>query len=83
MAISVEFGQTLAPTLNKNLETVIRAGIGNRPPEEDWKIWVDINTRYCRIVVTGPNPMREKLFFDEGNALPEKVHTWLESYPFR
>ena len=83
MAISDEFNEISDPGLNERLETVIRTCIGDRPSDENWKMFVHSGTTYSCIVVTGPTPKREQLFVGERHALPEKVRDWLESYPFR
>ena len=83
MAISFEMNEILDPAISTGVESVIRQCIGDRPMEEDWKISICTGISYCRVVVEGPTPTREQWFFGEVHALPEKVRSWLDSYPFR
>ena len=62
---------------------MIRGCIGDRPKEEDWKVWIQSSSGYCQVTVNGPGQTRGRFFFDHDRALPEKVREWLELYPFR
>ena len=38
---------------------------------------------HCQVTVKAPTQTRERMFFDDIHALPEKIRDWLDSYPFR
>jgi len=83
LAISIELNEISDRDIKKAIESVIRDCIGDRPMEEDWRVWIRASLDHCRVTVEGPNPTRERIFFDDIRALPEKIRNWLESYPFR
>jgi len=83
VTISIELNELSHPEIRKRIESVIRGYIGNRPKEEDWKVWIHSSSGYCQVRVKGPSQTRGRFFFDHDHTLPEKVRDWLESYPFR
>lgn len=83
MTISIELNELSDPEIQRKTESVIRGCIGDRPKDEDWKVWICSSSGYCQITVKGPSQTRGRFFFDYDRTLPEKVREWLESYPFR
>jgi len=83
LTISFELNELSDPEIKKKTESVIRGCIGDRPEEEDWKVWIQSSSGYYRVTVKGPSQTRGRFFFDHDRALPEKVREWLELYPFR
>jgi len=83
LAISIELNGIADLELKKEMEGVIRDCIGDRPMKEDWKVQVRASFGHCQVTVKSPNQTRERIFFDDIHALPEKIRNWLESYPFK
>lgn len=83
MAISIEVNEIPDLEIKKSMESVIRDGIGDRPTEEDWKVWIRASGCHREVVVQGPTQTRRRFFFDDIHTLPEKIGNWLETYPFR
>jgi hypothetical protein len=83
LTISIELNELSDPEIQNRVESVIRGCIGDRPKEEDWKVWIYSSSGYCQIIVKGPSQTRGKFFFDHDLTLSEKVRGWLEAYPFR
>jgi hypothetical protein len=83
LTISIELNELSDPEIQKRIENVIRGCIGDRPKEEDWKVWIHSSSGYCQVTVKGPSQTRGKFFFDHDLTLPEKVREWLAAYPFR
>jgi hypothetical protein len=83
LAISIELNGISDPFIKEKVERVIRDCIGDRPTVEDWEIQIRASFGHCQVTVKAPNQTRERMFFDDIHALPEKIRTWLESYPFR
>lgn len=80
MTIFIEVNELSDPEIQKRGESVI---IGDRPREEDWKVWIHAGAGHCQVAVKGPNQKRERFFFEDGHALCGKIRDWLESYPLR
>jgi hypothetical protein len=83
LPVSFELNGILNPEVKKKTEDVIRACIGARPEEEVWKIWIHSFSGCFRVVLKAPIQTRDRTFFEDGRALPQKVREWLESYPLR
>ena len=83
MAISIELNGITDLEVKKEIEGVIRHCIGVRPIEEDWKVQIRAQFGHCQVTVKAPTQTRERMFFDDIHALPEKIRSWLESSPFR
>jgi hypothetical protein len=83
LTISIELNELSNPEIKKRTEGVIRGCIGDRPKDEDWKVWIYSSSAYCQVTVKGPSQTRGKFFFDHDDTLPEQVREWLDSYPFR
>jgi len=83
MAVSIELNEIQNLEIREAIERTIRDCIGNRPADEDWKVWIHASARYCKVVVKGPVQKREQLFFDGAGSLEEKIRNWLEMYPLR
>jgi hypothetical protein len=83
LAISIELNEISDLEISKRIEGVIRDCIGDQPKEEDWQVWIHAGAGHCRVVVKGPAQKRERFFFEDAQALGEKIRAWLESYPFR
>ena len=83
MTVSIELNEVSDPEIKKRIEGVIRDCIGVRSNEEVWKVQIRASFGHCEVTVRGPTQTRERIFFDDIHALPEKIRDWLESYPFR
>ncbi len=83
MTISIELNELADLEIRQRTESLIRGCIGDRPKEEDWKVWIRSSSGYCQVTVKGPSQTRGRFFFDHYRALPERVREWLELYPFR
>jgi len=83
LAISIELNGIADLELKKEMEGIIRDCIGDRPMEEDWKVQIRASFGHCKVTVKAPTQTRERMFFDDIHVLPEKIRSWLESYPFR
>ena len=82
MAISIELNGISDLEIKNRIQGVIRDCIGVRPMEEDWKVQICAQFGHCQVTVKAPTQRRERMFFDDIHALPEKIRSWLESYPF-
>lgn len=83
MAVSIELNELSDPEIQKRVESVIRGCIGDRPREDDWKVWIHASAGHCQVVVKGPTQKRERFFFEDHHVLGEKIRDWLEAYPLR
>jgi len=83
LTISIELNELADLEIRQRTESLIRGCIGDRPEEEDWKVWIQSSSGYCHVTVKGPGQTRGRFFFDHDRALPEQVREWLELYPFR
>ena len=83
MAISIDLNGIADLEINKRIEGVIQDCIGDRPIEEVWKVQIRASFGHCQVTVKAPTQTRERMFFDDIHALPEKIRDWLDSYPFR
>jgi hypothetical protein len=83
LAISIELNEISDPEIKESTERVIRNCVGDRPKEEEWRVWIHSLGGYCQITVKGPSQTRERLFFNDIHTLPKKIHEWLDAYPFR
>ena len=83
LAISIELNGIADLEIKKRIGAVIRQCIGDRPIEEDWSACVRASVGHCRVTLKAPTQTRERIFFDDIPALPEKIRNWLDLYPFR
>jgi hypothetical protein len=83
LPISIELNGIADLEIKKRIERVIRDCIGVRPMEEVWKVQIRASFAHCQVIVKAPTQTRERMFFDDIHVLPEKIRSWLESYPFR
>jgi hypothetical protein len=83
LPIAFELNEISNPEVKERTEDAIRACIGVRPEEEVWKIWIHDLTGCFRVVLKAPIQTRDRMFFEDAEALPQKVREWLESYPLR
>jgi hypothetical protein len=83
MAISIELNEIAGEEIKKRIEIEILRGIGVRPAEENWKVWIHALQDCCCIVVTGPEQTRRRFFYEDVQEIPRVIHNWLESYPLR
>ncbi len=83
MAISIELNEISDVAVKRNVESVIRDCIGDRPKEKDWKVWIHASGGHCQVIVKGPTQTRERFFFEDIHALAEEIRKWLDLYPFR
>jgi hypothetical protein len=81
LSISINVDEIPNLEIRRLVETVIRRYIGDRPVEEHWSASVHVRSTYCLVTVTGPRPTRQQHFFDDMRTLPEKIGSWLNSYP--
>jgi hypothetical protein len=83
LAISIELNEISDAEIREKAESAIRGSIGDRPKEEEWKVWIYSGGSYCQVIVKGPSQRRERLFFNDTCTLPNKIREWLDAYPFR
>jgi len=84
VAISIELNELSDPEIKQKTEDAIRDCIGARPGEaQHWEVWIRASGSHCQVTVKGPTQTRDRLFFEDGDALAEKIRNWLKSYPFR
>jgi hypothetical protein len=80
LAIFIELNEISEPELRQSIEDVIRGCIGDRPNDEDWRVWIRDLAGPCEITVKGPLQTRKRLFFEDARLLPEKIREWLNGY---
>jgi hypothetical protein len=80
--ISFDVNQIQNREIRQAVERVIGECIGDRP-EEDWKIRIASGSGYYHVWVKGPGPVRKRFFFEDPQALPQAIRSWLELYPLR
>lgn len=83
MAVSIELNEIANPDIRRVVQTVIQEAIGDRPDNEDWRVWIHSTSNYRRIVVRGPIQTRDRVFYEEAALLPQKIKDWLGAYPLR
>jgi hypothetical protein len=83
LAISIELNEISEPEIRQRIENVIRGCIGDRPNDEDWKVWIRDLAGLCEVTVQGPIQTRKRLFYDDTHLLAQKVREWLEAYPLK
>lgn len=83
MTTSIEQNDLPNQELRQKVVDTIRDCIGDRPPHEDWKVWIENVAGCYEITVKGPLHTRQKFFFDATATLPAIVRAWLESYPLK
>ncbi len=83
MTISIELNEIAGEELQKRIEVEILPGIGVRPAEESWKVWIHDLQDCCCIVGAGPAQTRRRFFYEDVQEIPRVIHNWRESYPLR
>jgi hypothetical protein len=83
LTISIEQNDLPNQELRQRVVDTIRDCLGDRPPDENWKISIRNVAGHYEITVKGPLQTRQKFFFDVTPTLPAIVRAWLESYPLK
>ena len=78
--ISFDLNEIEDRQIKQAVEGVMREWIGDRAGE-DWKIRIESRAEYYRVWVKGPGPVRRRFFFEDPEALPQAIRSWLELYP--
>jgi hypothetical protein len=85
--VSVKFAVNELPTpkLRQEIETSVLEIFSDRPDDEVWILSVHGSTfgLFYRVVVNGPMPSWERLFFESADKVPAAVCAWLRAYPPR
>jgi hypothetical protein len=83
LTISIEQNDLPNQELRQRVVDAIRDCIGDRPPDENWKVSIRNLVGHYEITVKGPLQTRQKFFFGDTPKLAATVRAWLESYPLK